>query len=62
MVWLGMLFYDTILGYIIEEVFRSDKDINCYANYVIQGTHSNWIFKFPVHSLSDGKFSLCLFT
>ena len=28
----------------------------------IQGTHSNCIFKFPVFSLSDDKFSLCEFT
>ena len=28
----------------------------------IQGTHSNCIFKFPVFSLSEGKFSLCQFT
>ena len=27
-----------------------------------QGTHSNCIFKFPVFSLSNWKFSLCQFT
>ena len=27
-----------------------------------QGTHSNCVFKFPVFSLSDRKFSLCQFT
>ena len=35
----------------------------CLTSYVHnQGTHSNCIFKFPVFSLSDGKFSLCQFT
>ena len=33
-----------------------------FLKFDIQGTHSNCIFKFPVFSLSNRKFSLCQFT
>ena len=36
-------------------------DIYIYI-YINQGTHLTCIFKFPVFSLSDCKFSLCQFT
>ena len=38
-----------------------NASLNVDTNCQIQGSHSNPIFKFPVFSMSEWKFSLCQF-
>ena len=47
-----------------EELGYTGMPFTCHqkvGNYIclLQGTHSNSVFKFPVFSLSNRKFSLC---